>query len=86
VKVEYSKLFLRDVEGVRNRLLLEHLEKQIEKFKSAKRLSDAGQVTKLGSNAFRVHIRDYRLGFFLNGDTITLHRFLDRKDMYRFFP
>lgn len=86
MKIEYSKLFLRDVEGIRNPLLLEHLEKQIEKFKTAKRLSDVGQVTKLAPNAFRVHVRDHRIGFFLNGDTITLHRFLDRKDMYRYFP
>jgi hypothetical protein len=32
------------------------------------------------------HVRDRRIGFFLNGDTIILHRFLDRKDMYRYFP
>ena len=86
MKVEYSKLFLRDIEGIRNPLLLEQLEKQIERLKSAKRLSDAGQVTKLAPNAFRLHVRDHRLGFFLNGDTIILHRFLDRKDMYRYFP
>ena len=86
MQVEFSKLFLRDIEGIRNPLLLEQLEKQIEKLKSAKRLNDAGQVTKLGPNAFRLHVRDHRLGFFLNGDTITLHRFLDRKDMYRYFP
>ncbi len=86
MKVEYSKLFLRDIEGIRNPLLLEQLEKQIQRLKSAKRLSDAGQVTKLAANAFRLHVHDHRLGFFLNGDTITLHRFLDRKDMYRYFP
>ena len=86
MKIEYSKLFLRDVEAIRNPLLLEQLETQNEKFKSAKRLGDAGQITKLAPNAFRVHVRDHRLGFFLNGDTITLHRFLDRKEMYRYFP
>src|SRR5437870_299818 len=85
--LETNKLRLSsDVEGIRNPSLMKQLEKQIEKLKSATRLSDAGQITKLGPNAFRLHVRDHRLGFFLNGDRMKLHRFLDRKDMYRYFP
>ncbi len=86
MKVEYSKLFLRDLEDVRDPNLLKHLKKQIEDLKAAQRLGDAGQVTKLAPNAFRLHVRDYRPGFFLDSDMVTLHRFLDRKEMYRYFP
>jgi mRNA interferase RelE/StbE len=86
VKVKYSKQFLRDIERVTNPALLQQLDEQISRLKSATRLSDAGQVTKLAANAFRLHVRDHRLGFFLEADTVTLHRFLDRKEIYRFFP
>jgi hypothetical protein len=40
------------------------LEKQIEKFKSSKRLSDAGQIEKLGLNAFRAMFATAVLVFF----------------------
>jgi mRNA-degrading endonuclease RelE of RelBE toxin-antitoxin system len=37
-------------------------------------------------NAYRMRIGDYRIGFFLMGDTITFARVLHRRDFYRYFP
>lgn len=37
-------------------------------------------------NAFRIRIKDYRLGFYLEKDTILISRLLNRKDIYKYFP
>ncbi len=60
----------------------------IEEIKKAKNLSELHQVKKMKSakNAWRIRIGDYRLGFFLTGKTITLARFVNKKDIYKQFP
>jgi mRNA interferase RelE/StbE len=35
---------------------------------------------------FRIRIGDFRLGLKLEGDTLVFIRFLNRKDIYRYFP
>ncbi|MBP1468695.1 type II toxin-antitoxin system RelE/ParE family toxin [Candidatus Chloroploca sp. M-50] len=35
---------------------------------------------------YRIRIGDYRLGLFVEDDTITVVRFLHRRDIYRYFP
>ena len=37
-------------------------------------------------NYFRLRIAGYRLGFKLDNETIILLRFMDRKDIYKYFP
>ena len=37
-------------------------------------------------NAYCIRFGNYRIGFYLEGDTIILSRALDREEMYRFFP
>jgi mRNA interferase RelE/StbE len=39
-----------------------------------------------GKSYFRVRVGSYRLGFAAKGDTVTLIRFLHRKEVYRYFP
>jgi mRNA interferase RelE/StbE len=35
---------------------------------------------------YRIRIGDYRLGLLLEDDTVTIVRFLHRRDIYRYFP
>ena len=37
-------------------------------------------------NYFRLRIAGYRLGFKLYNETIILLRFMDGKDIYKYFP
>jgi len=37
-------------------------------------------------NAFRLRVGDYRIGLYLEGDSVVLSRVLNRKEMYRYFP
>ena len=41
---------------------------------------------KAHKSAYRTRIGDYRLGFFYENTTITIARFVHRKDIYKIFP
>lgn len=45
-------------------------------------------VTKLSgsTSAYRFRMGNYRIGFYLDGDTLILSRVLDRKEIYKYFP
>ncbi|MFN7259083.1 MAG: type II toxin-antitoxin system RelE family toxin [Cyclobacteriaceae bacterium] len=45
-------------------------------------------LTKMegAKNAFRLRVGDYRIGLYLEGDSVVLSRVLNRKEMYRYFP
>lgn len=51
-------------------------------------LTDLTSIKKLKGHdaAYRIRLGDYRLGFFLSGQTIELARFVHRKDIYKVFP
>lgn len=41
---------------------------------------------KSNSNAYRIRVGDYRIGFFCDGEIITFARVLHRREIYRYFP
>jgi len=88
VKVLYSSRFVKDLEAIRDRALRTSVEEAIVELKNAARISDLPNVKKMKghTSAFRVRVGNYRIGLFRNGDSLTLHRFLDRKDIYKAFP
>ena len=45
-------------------------------------------LTKMegAKNAFRLRVGDYRIGLYLEGESVVLSRVLNRKEMYRYFP
>jgi mRNA interferase RelE/StbE len=64
------------------------LEQLVLKFIEADALKEISGIKKLKGhpNAFRVRIKNYRLGFFAEGDSLVLSRILHRKEIYRYFP
>jgi mRNA interferase RelE/StbE len=54
----------------------------------AQNLNEFSNIKKLKghNNAYRIRIKDYRLGFFMEEDTIIFSRILHRKEVYRYFP
>ncbi len=51
-------------------------------------MSDIKGLKKLKGfkDAYRIRIGDYRLGIFINKDTVQFARFAHRKDIYKLFP
>ena len=51
-------------------------------------IDDLPNVKKLKGHksACRIRVGDYRLGFFYENATISIARFVHRKDIYKIFP
>lgn len=88
MKVEYLKSFLKDIQKLNNQSLKEQLFQAIENFKKAENLNDLTNIKKLKGHpeAFRMRISKYRLGFYFDGETIQMARFVKRETIYRLFP
>jgi len=82
MKVEFKTSFLSDLRKVNNQkivLLVKEIIDELKKVKNLKKLSGF-------DNAFRIRVRNYRIGKFVVDQTIVLVRILNRKDIYKYFP
>jgi mRNA interferase RelE/StbE len=88
VKVEFRESFAKDLKGVKEKGLLKRVQEIIEAIEKAHSLAELSNLKKLkgGGNYFRVRVGDYRVGIALENDTIIFVRFLNRKDIYKYFP
>jgi mRNA interferase RelE/StbE len=89
MNVEFDKSFLKSIERLNNRKILNKADSIIHLCKSAQNLSDIQNVKKLSgsSNFYRIKIGNYRIGFeLLNKETIRFIILLHRKDIYKKFP
>jgi mRNA interferase RelE/StbE len=88
VKVEFRESFAKDLKGVKDKSLLKRAKELIEAIEQANSLVDTPNSKKLkgGGNYFRLRIGDYRIGITLENDTVIFVRFLNRKDIYKYFP
>jgi mRNA-degrading endonuclease RelE of RelBE toxin-antitoxin system len=88
MKVEFLKKFSKDLDGVNTKSVKSTLLKVITLMESVTSLDDIPNTKKLKGHksAYRTRIGDYRLGFFYENETISIARFVHRKDIYKIFP
>ena len=88
MKVEFRGSFAKDLKGVKDKGLLNRVKELIEVVEEADSITDVSNLKKLkgGSNYFRLRVGDYRVGITLENDTVIFVRFLNRKDIYKYFP
>lgn len=88
MNVQFRESFVKDLHDIRDKELLKRIRAAIEALEQARALGDVAGLKKLegGKGYYRLRIGDYRMGLAVEGDVITLVRFLHRKDIYRYFP
>lgn len=88
MKVEFLKKFSKDLDGVTLKSAKVNAIKVIELMESIDSLDEIPNTKKLKGHksAYRTRVGDYRLGFFFENATITIARFVHRKDIYKVFP
>lgn len=88
MKTEFRGSFGRDLKAIKDKGLLKRVKEAIEAIEDASSFADLPKLRKLrgSKNYFRQRIGDYRLGLALEEDTVVLVRFLNRKDIYKYFP
>jgi mRNA-degrading endonuclease RelE of RelBE toxin-antitoxin system len=88
MKVEFLKQFSKDLDDLVGASIKRQVADIIEELESVDSLPKRANFKKLKGhrNAYRIRLGDYRLGFFLDGNTATFARLLHRKDIYKQFP
>ena len=88
MKVEFRESFAKDLKGVKDKALLHRVKELIEAIEKADSLVAISNLKKLkgGGNYFRLRIGDHRVGISLENDAVIFVRFLNRKDIYKYFP
>ena len=86
--VEYSRIFLKDIQKINDKKIKKDLLDAISIFKNAENILEIANVKKLKghSEAYRLLIGKYRLGFYYDTETNVLQRFVKREDIYKLFP
>jgi len=88
VLVLSKKSFNKDLKKINDKKLAQRILEVIESLKNADSIDKVLNIKKLkgSTNAYRIKIGDFRLGFFLKENTIELTIFEHRKDIYKKFP
>ncbi|MCU0550915.1 MAG: type II toxin-antitoxin system RelE/ParE family toxin [Leptolyngbya sp. Prado105] len=89
MNVDYLPKFLKDLKALKSSTAFESINSLVfDQIPSCGRLEDISNLSKLKGfdNAYRIRVGDYRIGFFLEEDTLTFARVLHRSEIYRYFP
>jgi len=88
MKVELLSKFENDIDKLFNKQLKHAILNIIDNLENANTLSEIQGIKKLKgfSNAYRIKLGDYRIGFYFEKGIIELARVVHRKDIYRVFP
>jgi mRNA interferase RelE/StbE len=88
MQVEFLASFNKDISKLSSSSLRKSLKRTILYIEIAKTLSDIPNLKKLSgfTDAYRIRVGNYRVGFFLKNNIVQLARIADRKDIYKVFP
>ena len=88
MKIEFKYSFAKDLKSIKDKSLLRRAKEVIEVVENAASLDEIHNLKKLkgGGNYFRLRVGDYRVGIALENETVIFVRFLNRKDIYKYFP
>ncbi len=90
MKTEFKSSFLKDIRSIKDKTLLFRLEQFILAVETANNLSVIPNLKKIKGQKnnfyYRSRIGNYRVGIIIRQDTVVFVRFLNRKEIYRYFP
>ena len=88
MNLDPSPGFNRDLRRIRDRELQRRIADKIEELEAASSITDVSGIRAMRGweNHYRIRIGDYRMGLAVDGNVVTLLRFLHRRDIYRYYP
>lgn len=88
MKVEFLAKFSKDLDRLTLQEVKDDVLTTIENVEQARKIADIQNLKKLkGSKiAYRIRIGDYRIGLFIEHNTVEFARVVHRKDIYKLFP
>lgn len=88
MKTEFLKQFYKDLDKITLQTTLTDIKSSVINVEEAVSLRDIKNLKKLTGykNVYRIKIGDYRIGVFIESNTVEFSRVVHRKDIYRVFP
>ena len=88
MNIEVLKSFEKDIAKVRNKALSIKVLATIKSIETCQNLSEIPHLKKMigYERYYRIKLGEYRIGLKIEKDNVTLIRFMDRKDIYKYFP
>jgi mRNA interferase RelE/StbE len=90
VKTEFKDSFLKDIRSIKDNKLLSRLEQFVLIVEKVDDLSQIPNLKKLKGQRNKIYYRsrigNYRVGLIIRQDIVVFVRFLNRKEIYRYFP
>ncbi|EKT4509480.1 plasmid stabilization protein [Flavobacterium psychrophilum] len=86
--VKFSNPFFKDLCKIKDSILKNNLIQVIVLFENSENIEGISNIIKMKgqTEAYRMKIDKYRLGFYFDGATIKLGRFAKINDIYKLFP
>ncbi len=87
MKASFRKSFARDLKKVKDQAILDRVREAIEQVEAADNLAALADFKKLSGaeNCYRIRVGDYRIGVFIESDTVEFVGCLSWRDLYRYF-
>ena len=89
MKTKYLPSFTKDLKKLKKTSIYSEIKALVfETIPDCQNFTEINNLKKIKGhiNAYRIRIGDYRIGIFIQQDTLTFSRVLHRKDVYRYFP
>jgi mRNA interferase RelE/StbE len=88
VQIIYRRSFAKDLKKIRSKRVRQEIAAVLESLEQSNTLYDIPHVKRLSSDGpyYRIRIGEYRMGIAIEGDTVSIVRFLHRREIYRYFP
>ena len=88
MKVRFSRKFDKSIDALKNKKLKDEISVVVKSVINAETLQDIPNLKKLKGHkiAYRIRTGSYRIGVFIEEDTVEFAAFAHRKDIYTYFP
>ncbi|OWY22520.1 plasmid stabilization protein [Sphingobacteriales bacterium UPWRP_1] len=88
MEVIFLKSFSKDISQIKDHQIKPLVKLAIEQVEQAQTPQNIDNLKKITGfkNAYRIKIKDYRMGIFIEKNRVTFIRIVHRKDIYRLFP
>jgi len=88
VKVEVTKSFEKDIRKIKDKKLAKKLSDLINELEVSKTIVDIPNLKKMVApgSYYRIRVGQFRLGLKIERNIVVLLCFMDRKEIYKYFP
>ena len=88
MKLKIDKSFVKDTNKIKDTKILQRIAVCIEQVISSENKEAIINLKKLVGfkHHYRIRIGDYRIGAIITDEEVIFERFINRKDMYKYYP